>query len=96
MVRPTRHAPRSRLDPDRLPRRGPPSPRGPLPRGLTDPSPPPHAPRPSPTTGWGEATTIGNTLVQARALGSVTGSLESMRSLVATVLPPRRFNPRDR
>jgi rhamnulokinase len=40
-----------------------------------------------------EATAIGNVLVQARALGFVTGSLESMRSLVATAFPPRRFEP---
>ena len=40
-----------------------------------------------------EATTIGNVLVQARAQGFVTGSLESMRALVASAFHPRRFEP---
>jgi rhamnulokinase len=41
-----------------------------------------------------EATAIGNILVQARAQGFVTGSLESLRSLVAAAFPPRRYTPR--
>ncbi len=41
-----------------------------------------------------EATAIGNVLVQGRAQGLVTGSLESLRSLVATTFAPRRYSPR--
>lgn len=41
-----------------------------------------------------EATAIGNVLVQARALGLATGSLESLRSLVAAAFSPRRYLPR--
>lgn len=41
-----------------------------------------------------EATAIGNVLVQARAAGFVTGSLESLRALVAASFPPRRYLPR--
>jgi len=41
-----------------------------------------------------EATAIGNVLVQARRLGFVTGSLESMRQLVAVAFPPQRYLPR--
>ena len=40
-----------------------------------------------------EATAIGNVLVQARAQGLVTGSLESLRSLVAQAFVPRRYLP---
>ena len=40
-----------------------------------------------------EATAIGNVLIQARAQKSVTGSLESMRALVASAFHPRRFEP---
>lgn len=40
-----------------------------------------------------EATAIGNLLVQARALGWVTGDLESLRALVARAFPPRRYDP---
>ncbi|CAN5118479.1 rhamnulokinase family protein [soil metagenome] len=40
-----------------------------------------------------EATAIGNVLVQARAHGLVDGSLESMRSLVATAFAPQRYLP---
>jgi rhamnulokinase len=40
-----------------------------------------------------EATAIGNVLIQARALRFVTGSLESMRALVASAFHPRRFEP---
>lgn len=40
-----------------------------------------------------EATALGNVLVQARAQG-LGGSLEELRSLVARVYPPRRFEPR--
>ena len=41
-----------------------------------------------------EATAIGNVLVQARARGLTSGSLEAMRSLVASSFSPRRFDPR--
>jgi rhamnulokinase len=40
-----------------------------------------------------EATAIGNVLVQARAQGLVTGSLESLRALVAQAYSPRRYVP---
>jgi rhamnulokinase len=43
-----------------------------------------------------EATAIGNVLVQARAHDLVEGSLESLRSLVATAFSPRRYEPRPR
>jgi rhamnulokinase len=42
-----------------------------------------------------EATAIGNVLVQARVQGLVTGSLESLRALVAQAFAPRRYDPRD-
>lgn len=41
-----------------------------------------------------EATAIGNVLVQARAAGLVSGTLESLRSLVALSFPPTRYAPR--
>jgi rhamnulokinase len=41
-----------------------------------------------------EATAIGNVLVQARAAGFVTGSLENLRALVAATFEPRRYDPR--
>jgi rhamnulokinase len=41
-----------------------------------------------------EATAIGNVLVQARAHGFASGSLESLRMLVATAFSPRRYEPR--
>ena len=41
-----------------------------------------------------EATAIGNVLVQARAQGFVSGSLESLRSLVARAFSPKRYLPR--
>ncbi len=41
-----------------------------------------------------EATALGNLLVQARAAGFVTGSLEALRDLVARTHAPRRFTPR--
>jgi len=41
-----------------------------------------------------EATAIGNVLVQARTAGLVTGSLGSMRALVASAFAPRLFSPR--
>jgi rhamnulokinase len=41
-----------------------------------------------------EATAIGNVLVQARAAGLVTGSLASMRALVASAFAPRLYSPR--
>ncbi|MBM7412404.1 rhamnulokinase [Clavibacter michiganensis] len=40
-----------------------------------------------------EATAIGNVLVQARAQGLVSGSLESLRSLVLRTYPPVRYRP---
>lgn len=40
-----------------------------------------------------EATALGNVLVQARAGGAVTGSLESLRTLVARTTSPRRYIP---
>ncbi|PRY66921.1 rhamnulokinase [Glaciihabitans tibetensis] len=40
-----------------------------------------------------EATAIGNVLVQARTAGMVTGSLESLRSLVARTFEPIRYEP---
>ena len=40
-----------------------------------------------------EATAIGNVLIQARAQGFVTGSLEALRSLVASAFAPKRFDP---
>lgn len=43
-----------------------------------------------------EATAIGNILVQARAQGIVTGSLESLRALVARAFPPTLYRPRGR
>ena len=41
-----------------------------------------------------EATALGNVLVQARAAGFVTGSLEALRDLVARTHEPRRYSPR--
>jgi rhamnulokinase len=41
-----------------------------------------------------EATAIGNVLVQARAQGFASGSLESLRALVASAFAPRRYLPR--
>ena len=41
-----------------------------------------------------EATAIGNVLVQARAQGLVSGSLESLRSLVAAAFAPALYGPR--
>ena len=41
-----------------------------------------------------EATAIGNIIVQARAQGLVSGSLESLRSLVRRAFPPVRYEPR--
>lgn len=41
-----------------------------------------------------EATAVGNVLVQARAQGLVTGSLESLRALVASAFSPKRYEPR--
>ena len=40
-----------------------------------------------------EATALGNVLVQARATGLVSGTLESLRDLVARTHPPRTFSP---
>ncbi|WP_062529652.1 rhamnulokinase [Demequina rhizosphaerae] len=41
-----------------------------------------------------EATAIGNVLIQGRALGAVSGSLESLRDLVARTFNPRVFTPK--
>ncbi|WP_345800601.1 rhamnulokinase family protein [Microbacterium sp. AZCO] len=41
-----------------------------------------------------EATALGNVLVQARAAGLVTGSLEALRDLVARTHAPRRYDPK--
>ena len=41
-----------------------------------------------------EATAVGNVLVQARALGAVSGSLEALRSLVARAFTPTVYRPR--
>ncbi len=41
-----------------------------------------------------EATAIGNVLVQGRAAGFVSGSLEDLRELVAQTFPPIRYEPR--
>ena len=43
-----------------------------------------------------EATAIGNLLVQARAAGALSGSLESLRALVAATQQPRHYVPRTR
>ncbi|WP_062516438.1 rhamnulokinase [Demequina gelatinilytica] len=43
-----------------------------------------------------EATALGNVLIQGRALGAVTGSLESLRDLVARTFTPRVHEPRAR
>ncbi|MFI6977009.1 rhamnulokinase family protein [Embleya sp. NPDC050154] len=42
-----------------------------------------------------EAAALGNLLVQARAAGSVTGSLADLRRLLRTTQPLRRYEPRD-
>ncbi len=41
-----------------------------------------------------EATALGNVLVQARALGLVSGTLADLRALVRATQPVRRFEPR--
>lgn len=41
-----------------------------------------------------EATAIGNVLVQARAKGIISGSLEAMRSVVAAAVSPTKYLPR--
>lgn len=40
-----------------------------------------------------EATAIGNVLVQARAAGLVSGSVEELRALVARTFPPVEYRP---
>ena len=40
-----------------------------------------------------EATAVGNVLVQARAAGLVSGSLEELRALVARTFPPVEYRP---
>ncbi|MFT4213660.1 MAG: rhamnulokinase family protein [Microbacterium sp.] len=41
-----------------------------------------------------EATALGNILVQARSLGLIAGTLETLRDLVARTQLPRRYRPR--
>ncbi|HEU4808924.1 MAG TPA: rhamnulokinase family protein [Homoserinimonas sp.] len=41
-----------------------------------------------------EATSIGNVLVQARALGYVSGDLDTLRALIAPAFPTIRYEPR--
>jgi rhamnulokinase len=41
-----------------------------------------------------EATSIGNLLVQARAHGLIEGDLSSLRALVRSTQPLRRYEPR--
>jgi len=41
-----------------------------------------------------EATALGNVLVQARAHGALTGSLEDLRAVVAASVPLTRYDPR--
>ncbi|MHC5560873.1 rhamnulokinase [Kocuria sp. U4B] len=41
-----------------------------------------------------EATAVGNVLVQMRAAGIVSGSLEALRDIVATTFAPVRYDPR--
>lgn len=41
-----------------------------------------------------EATAIGNVLVQLRAAGAVSGSLEALRAIVAVTFEPVRYTPR--
>ena len=43
-----------------------------------------------------EATALGNVLVQARAAGTLAGSLESLRDLVLRTHPPTTYSPRSR
>ena len=40
-----------------------------------------------------EATALGNILVQARALGVISGGLDQMRALIHATYPPRQFDP---
>ena len=40
-----------------------------------------------------EATALGNVLVQARATGTLTGTLEDLRALVLATHVPTRFTP---
>lgn len=44
--------------------------------------------------GLAEATAIGNTLVQARTHGLISGSLEGLRRVVRTTQAIRRYEPR--
>jgi rhamnulokinase len=44
--------------------------------------------------GPAEATAIGNVVVQARAIGSIDGGIETLRDLVRRTQPLRRFEPR--
>ncbi|MFK4791725.1 rhamnulokinase family protein [Microbacterium sp. ZW T5_56] len=40
-----------------------------------------------------EATALGNILIQGRALGAISGDLQTLRDLVARTHPPRRYTP---
>jgi hypothetical protein len=40
-----------------------------------------------------EATALGNVLVQARALGAVSGGLDALRALLRGTERPRRYEP---
>jgi rhamnulokinase len=44
--------------------------------------------------GPSEATSLGNVLVQARAAGLLSGSLESLRTVITRSMPLRRYEPR--
>lgn len=41
-----------------------------------------------------EATAMGNVLVQARAYGSIAGTLEDLRAMSAAAITPKRYSPR--
>ncbi|MFK4790101.1 rhamnulokinase family protein [Microbacterium sp. ZW T5_56] len=41
-----------------------------------------------------EATAIGNLLVQARAIGTLTGDVDALRALIRTAVSPIRYEPR--
>ena len=43
--------------------------------------------------GPAEATALGNVLVQARSADALSGCLESLRALVASTMPPSRYEP---
>ncbi|WP_245993518.1 rhamnulokinase [Xylanimonas allomyrinae] len=43
--------------------------------------------------GPGEATVLGNAIVQARTLGALSGSLDDLRAIVAASFPPTAYTP---